>query len=154
MIAKTVSRVPEHTSDQVNERIDAQAEERVAHAADAGPQAIDCRLAELEEEWDIERTLELNFALVVLGGLGLSAAFGRRWAVLPAVASVFMVQHVLQGWCPPVPFLRRLGFRTQVEIDEERYALKALRGDFDLFSATRDRGPRADSRQALDAARS
>ena len=25
---------------------------------------------------------------------------------------------------------RRLGFRTQIEIDYERYALKALRGDF------------------------
>jgi len=29
-----------------------------------------------------------------------------------------------------VPILRRLGFRTSYEIEEERQALKALRGDF------------------------
>jgi hypothetical protein len=30
-----------------------------------------------------------------------------------------------------VPILRRFGFRTADEINTERYALKALRGDFD-----------------------
>jgi hypothetical protein len=29
-----------------------------------------------------------------------------------------------------VPILRRLGFRMASEIEQERYALKALRGDF------------------------
>ena len=29
-----------------------------------------------------------------------------------------------------MPILRRLGYRTAREIDEERVALKALRGDF------------------------
>jgi hypothetical protein len=29
-----------------------------------------------------------------------------------------------------MPVFRRLGFRTQSEIDSERYALKTLRGDF------------------------
>jgi hypothetical protein len=42
----------------------------------------------------------------------------------------FLLQHAVQGWCPPVPVFRRLGFRTQTEIDYERYALKVLRGDF------------------------
>ncbi|HET9942578.1 MAG TPA: hypothetical protein VFR05_04515, partial [Terriglobia bacterium] len=41
-----------------------------------------------------------------------------------------LLQHAVQGWCPPVPLFRRLGIRTQREIDEERYALKAMRGDF------------------------
>jgi hypothetical protein len=36
------------------------------------------------------------------------------------------LQHALQGWCPPVPVLRRLGYRTQPEIEEERCALRAL----------------------------
>ena len=39
-------------------------------------------------------------------------------------------QNPVQGWCPPVPVFRRLGVRTREEIDRERYALKALRGDF------------------------
>jgi hypothetical protein len=42
----------------------------------------------------------------------------------------FLLQHALQGWCPPVPFFRSRGVRTAREIDQERYALKALRGDF------------------------
>jgi hypothetical protein len=54
----------------------------------------------------------------------------RRWLALPALVAGFLMQHALQGWCPPLPVLRRLGFRTQREIDQERYALKALRGDF------------------------
>jgi hypothetical protein len=54
----------------------------------------------------------------------------RRLFLLPAIVAGFLLQHALQGWCPPVPLFRHLGFRTAAEIDEERYALKALRGDF------------------------
>jgi len=60
----------------------------------------------------------------------MGMTLGRRWLVLPALVSGFLLQHALQGWCPPVPVLRRLGFRTMAEIDRERYALKTLRGDF------------------------
>ena len=42
----------------------------------------------------------------------------------------FLLQHAVQGWCPPLPFFRANGVRTQSEIDEEKFALKALRGDF------------------------
>jgi hypothetical protein len=49
---------------------------------------------------------------------------------LPVVVAGFLLQHALQGWCPPLPVLRRLGVRTADEINQERYALKALRGDF------------------------
>jgi len=51
--------------------------------------------------------------------------------MLPALVTGFLFQHAVQGWCPPVPVLRRLGFRTSYEIEEERQALKALRGDFE-----------------------
>jgi hypothetical protein len=42
----------------------------------------------------------------------------------------FPREHAVQGWCPPIPMLRRLGFRTSFEIEEERQALKAIRGDY------------------------
>ena len=45
---------------------------------------------------------------------------------LPAVVQTFYLQHTLQGWCPPLPVLRRLGFRAPAEIELERNALKAL----------------------------
>ena len=92
---------------------------------------IQLRLQELDEEWDVERTIEANASSIILAGLGLGAFVDRRFFILPAAVAGFLLQHALQGWCPPIPILRRLGFRTQTEIDEERYALKALRGDFE-----------------------
>lgn len=147
MFASTHHRVARNTADRVNQAIERQTEENVARCAAEGPQAIAQRLQELEQEWDIERTLELNFASVVLLGSALGLGVHRRWMLLPAVAAGFMVQHVLQGWCPPVPALRRLGFRTATEIDREKYALKALRGDFEVLnkraSSTDKRATRA-----------
>ena len=130
MISSTAMRVPEHTAGHVNARIRSRTEDQVARYAAAGPEAIERRLEELDQEWDIERTLEANAATVALIGLGLGAFVDRRFYLLPAAVAGFLLQHAVQGWCPPVPVFRRLGFRTASEIDEERYALKALRGDF------------------------
>jgi hypothetical protein len=41
-----------------------------------------------------------------------------------------MLQHALQGWCPPLPFIRKRGVRTADEINAEKTALKLMRGDF------------------------
>ncbi|WP_231602749.1 hypothetical protein [Neorhodopirellula pilleata] len=46
--------------------------------------------------------------------------------------------------------MRRMGFRTSAEINEERYALKALRGDFERI-ISRD-GVHADPTAAFAAA--
>ncbi|MCG6155760.1 hypothetical protein [Rubinisphaera margarita] len=134
MIPSTVGRVPAHTSDEVNAEIRRQMEQNVARCAAGGPGAIARRLRELDEEWDIERTLEANAATLSLIGLGLGATVNRRFYALPAVVTGFLLQHAIQGWCPPLPVFRRMGFRTQAEIEEERYALKALRGDFNGIS--------------------
>lgn len=130
MIPTTVTRVPEHTAEHVNEDIRRHTHEDIARIAAAGPEAIERRLAELDREWDIERTLEANAATVALVGLGLGTFVDRRFYLLPAAVAGFLLQHAVQGWCPPMPVFRRLGVRTASEIDEERYALKALRGDF------------------------
>ena len=130
MIPSTVERVPQHTADHVNEQIRRQTEATVARTAAAGPAAIDRRLAELDREWDVERTLEANAATAVLVGVTLGATVDRRFFFFPAVIAGFLLQHAVQGWCPPLPIFRRMGFRTQTEIEEERHALKALRGDF------------------------
>ena len=130
MIPSTVDRVPLHTSDHVNHQIRRETEARVAHLATAGRVAIDQRLAELDDEWDIERTLEANAATVSAVGAALALAVNRKFALIPLAVGTFLAQHAVQGWCPPLPLFRRLGFRTQSEIDHERYALKALRGDF------------------------
>lgn len=130
MIPSTVERVPKHTVSHVNEQIRRETEERIARIAAAGEEAINGRLAELDHEWDIERTLEANAAALTAAGAAFALLSNRRFALVPLVVGSFLFQHAVQGWCPPVPLFRRLGFRTQREIGYERYALKGLRGDF------------------------
>jgi hypothetical protein len=67
--------------------------------------------------------------------VALGYAVDRRFLLLPAAVLTFFAQHALQGWCPPIPLFRRLGVRTAREIERERYAIKALRGDFDDIPA-------------------
>jgi hypothetical protein len=130
MLADTVSRVAEHTADEANQSIRRRAEENIELYSAAGDDFIDQRLAELDREWDIERLLEANAASVVLAGLLLSATVSRRWLLLPTAVGAFLLQHALQGWCPPLIWFRRMGFRTAREIEIERYGLKLRRGDF------------------------
>jgi hypothetical protein len=129
-MATTANRVSAQTSDEINNRLRWQMEERLAYY-ETHPDQIATRLAELDREWDIERTLEANASTLAFTGTMLAATVDRRWLALPAIVTGFLFQHAMQGWCPPLPILRRLGFRTAEEINQERYALKALRGDFD-----------------------
>lgn len=78
----------------------------------------------------MERMLEVNMATLALTGLALSVFVDKRWALLSGVVLGFFVQHAIQGWCPPLPAFRAMKVRTRTEIEEEKYALKALRGDF------------------------
>jgi hypothetical protein len=126
-------------------------EDRVARIGSAGPEAIARRLRELDEEWDIERTLEANAATLTAVGSALALLVDRRFAVIPLVVGSFLLQHATQGWCPPVPVFRRYGFRTQTEIEQERYALKALRGDFEQVKDDAAGGSAARVGRALQA---
>ncbi|NNJ27360.1 DUF2892 domain-containing protein [Alienimonas chondri] len=130
MLPDTNTRVRQNTMDSVNARITREAGDRVARLALAGPAAIDRRLAELDAEWDTERTLEANASTLALAGIVLGATVDKKWLFLPGAVAAFLLQHAVQGWCPPLEVLRRMGVRTAAEIDRERYALKALRGDF------------------------
>lgn len=152
MLPSTVDRVPAHTAEEINEQIRRQTEANIAHYARAGSAAIERRLKELDEEWDIERTLEANAATASLIGLTLGATVDRRWFLFPAVVAGFLLQHALHGWCPPLPIFRRWGIRTASEIDYERYALKALRGDFERVRGAPNVGNSQLARQAFEAA--
>ena len=130
MPAKTRRRVPAQTSAQSNDCIRQQIEASIAWHS-RHPKQIDRRLKQLDEEWDIERVLETGSSALTLTGLLLSITRNRRWLMLSLAVQGFFMQHALQGWCPPLPLFRALGVRTADEINTERYALKALRGDFE-----------------------
>jgi hypothetical protein len=133
MFTRTSNRVSSNTAESVNEQIRRQTEQDIADSIRHGPAAIDRRLDELDQEWDIERYVETLAPSFTLIGLALGITTNRKWLILPAVVQSFFLQHAIQGWCPPVPILRRLGVRTANEINQERYALKALRGDFEML---------------------
>jgi hypothetical protein len=139
MIATSASRVEDQTSSELNRRIRTQGEVNVAYYA-AHPEQIDRRLAELDEEWDIERRFQVNSAALSLLGLALALTRSWRWLLLPLAVQAFFLQHGLQGWCPPLSMLRRLGIRTENEIHAERHALKALRGDFAAVTENAESG--------------
>jgi hypothetical protein len=107
------------------------------------PEEISRRIAELEQEWDIERMLECNASALAFGGIALSFFGGKKWLLLPAVVLPMLFYHAVEGWCPPVPLLRRFGVRTQQEIDAEKYALRLLRGDFENAPNPTQRAMRA-----------
>src|SRR5215203_4336127 len=119
VIPSTRNRVPAHTSASVNRRIEQETENRLEYYSQR-PGEIDSRLRELDREWDIERAIELNASALAFVGISLGALRTRKWLILPALVTGFLFQHAVQGWCPPVPVLRRLGFRTTYEIEEER----------------------------------
>ncbi len=126
----TDDRVRRNTAAHINRCIDERLEASVHLFARADRETITRRLDELDCEWDLERVLEANASTLALTGTVLGFLSCRRWLLVPMVVTGFLLNHAVRGWCPPVPVFRRLGIRTCREIERERYALKALRGDF------------------------
>jgi hypothetical protein len=124
-------RVRQHSAAHVNARIDAEAAARVREVVEAGPAAIVRRISELDREWDVDRALMVNFAVV--GGIAFAVGATRtlrrgrwsNWLTLLPVQLAFLLHHATRGWCPPLPVFRRIGFRTSKEIAREREALVA-----------------------------
>ncbi|PWF43643.1 hypothetical protein [Massilia glaciei] len=119
----SADRVRRSTAEHVNLKIDRETDDNAARFARRGQDAIQRRIDELDSEWDIERVLEVNASALALTGLLLGVTANRKWLALPAFVLPFLLQHGVQGWCPPLPVLRRLGVRTRGEIDREKYSL-------------------------------
>ncbi len=127
-------RVREHTAPHVNDSIDRLTRGSIAEHVSGGAAAISRRLAELDQEWDVDRALMVNFAVAgaatFTAGLtryATSSPFGpRRKGFLYFFGAQlgFLLLHGVVGWCPPASVFRRLGFRTQREIEVERAALR------------------------------
>jgi hypothetical protein len=124
--ASSADRVRRSTALELNEKIDQITESNIQTYVNSSHAVIQRRIQELDEEWDVERVLEVNASTLALTGFVLGMTINRKWLALPAVVMAFLLQHGVQGWCPPLPVLRRLGVRTRGEIDHEKYALKAL----------------------------
>ena len=123
-------RVREHSPAKFNEQIDRATQRRVLRAGGESKTALSHRLEALDREWDMERVLETNASALALGGVILGLLVNKKFFIIPCFVLPFLLQHAIQGWCPPVPMFRSRGIRTRKEIDTEKFAVKALRGDF------------------------
>ncbi|MGZ3459548.1 MAG: YgaP family membrane protein [Archangium sp.] len=130
LLAPHDDRVRRHGPEKVNERILRETRERIARYATRPLDEVQLRLEELDREWDIERLLQANAAVLSLVGLVLGGTVNRKWLLLPGVVAGFLLQHAVSGWCLPVEVFRRLKGRTRKEIDAEKFALMVQRGDF------------------------
>lgn len=119
--------------------IDETTRENIQRYVDQGEEAIDRRVRELDNKWDMEKTLRFNISVLALAGVLFGTFKKRRWSVLSVAVTTFIAQHFISKWCPSMPLLKRLGLQTHKEIEREKYALKALRGDFKSIKNNVDR---------------
>jgi hypothetical protein len=130
MLATSSGRVPTNSPYDANRRIREHFHQCVSYYGNF-PEEIPERLKQLDREWDIERALAAMSSGLTLFGLFLGSRGRPRALALSTVVQGFYMQHTLQGWCPPLSVLRRLGFRTATEIEREKCALKDLLRDRD-----------------------
>jgi len=105
-------------------------EHHLARIADAGPEAINDRMAQLDREWSASRVTRAALAVLMLAGVALAVAHSSWWLILPGVAGLLFLQYLFARDCMVCDVAHASGFRTGREIEEEKFALKALRGDF------------------------
>lgn len=134
VLPPTQHRVSEQTRPRVHARIWEQTRRNVEkYSSGAGSERnikLTERLKQLDREWDTERMLEANASAVILICLTVAIAltiflpersFGKHaspvdyvkaypaiafFAAFPIVVAAFLLQHALQGWCPPLPVFR------------------------------------------------
>lgn len=123
-------RIRKVTDESFNNYVNEKLARKIKLFSNRSPEEISREIDKLDKEWDIERVLQLTTAGFSLISL-LAGTKNRRWLFFSGAFAAFLAQHAIGGWAPPVPLLRSFGIRTRQEIDKEKYALKAIRGDFD-----------------------
>ncbi|KJS13713.1 MAG: hypothetical protein VR67_02830 [Peptococcaceae bacterium BRH_c8a] len=121
----TATKARINTSPRVNREIDRKTKSNINFYINAEKEQIARRINSLEREWDTERVLETNFAAMMILSTILGFTVNKKWFALGGIAGLFMLQHSLQGWCPPLTVIRRLGVRTMDEINYEKTVLGA-----------------------------
>lgn len=92
-MAKTGERVRSSSFPSRNQKIDQEIVSNIAHYSEQECSGNESTI----KSWT--GTLEGNAGLLGLTGAILALAVDKRWAILPAVVTSFLVQHAIQGWC-------------------------------------------------------
>lgn len=139
IVLSTANRVKCHTSNKINQKIAEETLNNISYYKGRSNAELSNRIEKLNDEWDTERVLETNASmLIILGSILALSTRKRHWAFFTGAIGVFLLQHALCGWCPPLPIIRQLGVRTCDEISKEKFYLKYLRGDYKKWSDSND----------------
>jgi hypothetical protein len=103
---------------------------RLKKVIDGGPEAISERIAQLDREWTVGRASKATAGLMIVVGLALTAVFGPWWLVLTAAGGLLLLPYLFGRRSLLGYVFHQLGLRRGSEIEQEKVALKALRGDF------------------------
>ena len=142
MFLVTIDRQSPHGPQRLSDGVSDLTRDNVARFASASSERLDERLRQLTSEWDVERILALTAGIGLGIGIVLSVLHSLWWLLFAAAIATSLLMQSAFAWSPVLPVVRWMGFRTGCEIARERYALKALRGDFqklDLVTTPRDR---------------
>lgn len=117
-------RVRNLSPEKYNQNIDRKTDQLLHGLRSQGPSVIRERLRKLDKEWDIDRAMMLISSSTIF--VQLAASFKKRSKNLlwgPLILIPFLIMHSTLGWSPPLLLLRKLGFRTRFEIQQEREEL-------------------------------
>src|SRR4051812_21406814 len=96
-------RVQASSPKDLNEKIEEQLLSNIQFYSQQNKQAISNRIEELEKEWYVDRALMTNAASISIISLLLGLKVDKRWFILSGAVATFLLQHGIQGWCPPLP---------------------------------------------------
>lgn len=129
MFAKSTTQVHACTSPSMKERFRRRLVANVRGFINANHNEIDRGIEELDKEWSIERVIEVEAPAVIGVGAALGLLHSKKWFALSGIAAGMVLLHNTRGSYPLLPLFQRMGFRPQKDIEDERNALRVLRGD-------------------------
>jgi hypothetical protein len=100
-----------------------------------GKEGLSERIRALDGEWDMEKSATVFLAGAGLFGMVMGLIGSRLWRVLTWASLPCLFLLAQDKWRPSESILKSLGLRSRKEILAEKYALKALRGDFKRVEA-------------------
>lgn len=112
--------------EKVKENIEGKTSSNLVHYANETEAVIKERIEALDNEWDMDRMLQLNASVFSIAGIALGARVHKNWFILPGVIAGFLALHAVKGWCPPVPLFKAMGVRSRKDIDKEKYGLMEI----------------------------
>ena len=111
-------------------KMEAALECRLKKVIEAGPAAINERLCELEQEWTAGRVAKATAGVLIVVGLALALSANMYFLIMPIVGGALMFQYIFGRKSLIGEMFHAFGFRSGSEIDQEKMALRVLRGDF------------------------